>query len=228
MFASELHLIRPHDLLEIDATQFIASQTLVPEWAKQNLQRTPFVVVRRRIDIEPNIPIGVRGGRRDRRWAASCHPKLVKRAIAPPELLRRKVPESRAATVSALRSLELLETLWMDLGHSWGPGGSVGFELATGTRTAKRESDLDIVIYAERRLTVEEATLLCESAKGLPAAVDIRVETRFCGFALQEYASQTPARILLRTLSGFMLGSDPWDGSGLPDTIGGAAPSSTI
>jgi phosphoribosyl-dephospho-CoA transferase len=72
-------------------------------------------------------------------------------------------------------------------------GGSVGFELATGSHVAKPESDLDIVIYADEPITTDEAKSLCALTSGLPTAVDIRVETRTYGFSLKEYASQGPA-----------------------------------
>jgi phosphoribosyl-dephospho-CoA transferase len=228
MFRYESHSVRTHDLLEIDARQLLSAYAFVPGWAQQSLRKVPFVVVRRGLGTERNIPIGVRGVERNQRWAALCPSKGVKRVITPSQLLGPKVTEARADAVPALRSLELLEALWMKLDHAWGPGGSVGFELATGTPAAKHKSDLDIIIHAERRMTTAEAMFLCESAKGLPAVVDVRVETRFCGFALQEYAHQALAPILLRTLSGFMLGSDPWDDSGLPDTVCGAASSRTI
>jgi phosphoribosyl-dephospho-CoA transferase len=99
----------------------------------------------------------------------------------------------------------------MNLDRPWGPGGSVGFELATGNHVVKPEGDLDIVIYAERSMTANEARSLCHSTMDLPAAVDIRVETSISGFSLWEYASQSPAPILLRTSNEVILGSDPWD-----------------
>jgi hypothetical protein len=41
-------------------------------------------------------------------------------------------------------------------------------------------------------------------------SVDIRVEPPVCGFSLREFASQSPAAILLRAPSGIVLGRDPW------------------
>jgi len=70
--------------------------------------------------------------------------------------------------------------------------------LPTGTHVVKPESDLDIVIYAERHITADEAKSVCDRAKDLPAMVDIRVETPVFGFSLREFASQSPAAILLR------------------------------
>jgi Phosphoribosyl-dephospho-CoA transferase MdcG len=47
---------------------------------------------------------------------------------------------------------------WRWLTHSyWGPGGSVGFELATGKRTTIPRSDLDIVVYANEHLSRSDA-----------------------------------------------------------------------
>jgi phosphoribosyl-dephospho-CoA transferase len=109
-----------------------------------------------------------------------------------------------------MRTLALLADRWKALDSPWGPGGSVGFELATGRHVASPQSDLDVVIYAESRITQEEARALQASAQGLPAAVDIRVETPICGFSLTEYVIQAPAPILLRFPHGTALGPDPW------------------
>jgi phosphoribosyl-dephospho-CoA transferase len=93
--------------------------------------------------------------------------------------------------------------------------------LATGLHIVTPQSDLDVVIYAHERMTVNEAGLLRDSTQGLPAPVDIRVETPICGFSLVEYANRAPTPILLRTESGALLGADPWKAH---DTIGTAQP----
>jgi len=67
-------------------------------------------------------------------------------------------------------------------------------ELASAGDVATPESDLDIVLYAERRMTAEEAKSLCDRAMSLPAVVDIRVETPVCGFSLKEFAGRAPQR----------------------------------
>ncbi len=210
MFHCKGHSVQTHDLLEIDARQLILSQTSAPQWVEEDLPKSPFVVVRRGPATRREIPIGVRGMERNQRWATFCHTKLVKSILTPPQLLTRTIPASRSDAVSALRALNLLKERWMDLDHPWGPGGSVGFELASGTHVVKPESDLDIVIYAERSMTADEAKSLCDRAMNLPAVVDIRVETHVCGFSLWEFARQSPAGILVRTLSGIMLARDPW------------------
>ena len=223
---------RIHDLLEIDAERFLQAHSSVPAWVAESLRQTPFVVVRRGPVSDEEIPIGVRGARRSERWAGGCHPSLVKAILTPSLLLDRAAAStmafaaastppaaaavapaapSRAAAIPALRTLSLLAERWKALNSVWGPGGSVGFELATGRHIATPQSDLDVVIYANERMTVNAATLLRDSALGLPAPVDVRVETPICGFSLVEYATRAPAPILLRAVSGALLGADPWE-----------------
>jgi len=206
--------MRIHDLLEIDAERFLQADAAPFPWVGASVRKTPYVVVRRGPVSAQSIPVGVRGSRRSERWAGSCCADQVKRVLTPESLLGRPIVPSRAMDVPALHSVPFLAERWRDVGIPWGPGGSVGFELATGREVVRPQSDLDIVMYAERRMTPGEAKQLLDSAQGLPSAVDIRVETPVCGFSLLEYASRTPESILLRTAAGAVLGHDPWDEAG--------------
>src|SRR6267378_821469 len=105
MFHCEAHLVRTHDLLEIDAKQLLASQASAPQWVEGELRNSPFAVVRRGLATGYEIPIGVRGTERNQRWAAFCHPKLVKRILTPSQLLSRAIPTSRADAIPAFRAL---------------------------------------------------------------------------------------------------------------------------
>jgi phosphoribosyl-dephospho-CoA transferase len=212
-------LARIHDLLEIDAEPFLRAQVApVPEWVAGSLREAPFVVVRRGLisSTDREIAVGVRGARRNERWAGVCQPSAVRAIVTPQALLRRVVtasnlaPSARAAALPAMRSLPLLAERWSELKLAWGPGGSVGFELATGRHVASSQSDLDVVIYAPTPVAPAEARAVLNSTQGLPASVDIRVETPICGFSLAEYANRAPAPILLRLVSGNVLGADPW------------------
>jgi phosphoribosyl-dephospho-CoA transferase len=198
-------------LLEIDAERFLQADAALFPWAGASLRKTPYVVVRRGPVSAGNIPVGVRGSRRSERWAGSCCTDAVKQVLTPEGLLRQPVPASRSADVPALRSVSMLAERWRGAGISWGPGGSVGFELATGREVVRPQSDLDIVMYAECRLSPLDAKDLLAAAQGLPAPVDIRVETPVCGFSLLEYAGRTAQPMLLRTAAGAVLGHDPWD-----------------
>jgi phosphoribosyl-dephospho-CoA transferase len=210
MFHCEADSVRTHDLLEIDASVFISGDLSAPAWVDEVLRKSPFVVVRRGRATDQEIPIGVRGAERNQRWPAFCHPTSVKTILTPPQLLKRTVPTLRADATPALRALQVLKDRWMDLDHPWGPGGSVGFELATGRHVVKPESDLDVVIYAEDKITREQARSLQVRTMNLLVAVDIRVETLGCGFSLIEYARGGNEGILLRTPAGVELGDDPW------------------
>jgi phosphoribosyl-dephospho-CoA transferase len=211
MFYCEPHSVRTHDLLEIDANELISVRGSAPEWVKEVLRKSPFVVVRRGRVTAQEIPVGVRGPERNRRWATFCHSKLIKTILTPPQLLSHTVPIARANVIPAFRAFNVLKNRWTDLDLRWGPGGSVGFELATGNLVANEQSDLDIVIYADKRMTVNHAKALCAHTMELSAVVDIRVETLVAGFSLREYARTGLTGILLRTPDGHVFGNDPWD-----------------
>jgi len=201
--------VRIHDLLEIDAERFLQGQSSAPGWVAASLREAPFVVVRRG-PTDQGIPVGIRGALRNERWAGVCHPDIVRAILRPQMLLSRVVPATRIVAIPALRSLPFLAERWREFDAPWGPGGSVGFELATGRHVTTPESDLDVVIYADTPMTASAAQPLRDSALGLPAVVDIRVETPTCGFSLTEYASRSPAPILIRLASGPVLATDPW------------------
>src|ERR1700690_3159984 len=152
--------VRTHDLLEIDKEHFLASYDAAPAWVVESLQRAPLVVVRRGVSTQFGIPVGVRGSARNQRWPARCDAKLVKNVITPSQLKGRTVPDSRICSIPALSALNILKERWKELDHSWGPIGSIGFELATGVQTAKPESDLDIVLYVPERIPAEVAKSL--------------------------------------------------------------------
>ncbi len=167
----------------------------------------PWVVVRRAQVATGVIAIGVRGDHRSERWAAFCEKAMVREVVRPEELLRTPGDNGRT---QALRALQEMGERWADLTLPWGPGGSVGFELASGRKVTTEMSDLDLVIRAQQRITAEEATFLLDRTRGLEATVDVRVETPVCGFSLEEYASSSTAKILLRYPDGVRLGGNPW------------------
>lgn len=197
-----MHSWRLHDLLKIDPEPLIGKG--IAEAAAASLRLSRCVVVRR--GRGPGIPVGIRGRHRDERWAATCQPEWVQGMVTPPQLLELPIDGS----LPAFAALRTMKEQWKGAGLTWGPGGSVGFELATGVAAVTTGSDLDLIVFAARSLDASKARELCHSASGLAANVDIRVETPYCGFSLREYARDFPGKILLRTPSGVALGSDPW------------------
>ena len=216
---------RVHDLLEIDGRPLLRILPPPPAWLNEYLGRHCHVVTRRLDPAEYQIPIGICGSLRNQRFAASIPRTLVKSILTPLQLLRLADGLSRPR-LSALKSLVSLKKRWVALSLEWGPIGSVALELATGSRRVNAQSDLDIVVHASDRFTADDAKVIFGTTLGLPAKVDIRVETPFCGFSLFEFGWAHSGNILLRTHAGPILGSDPWDDSLVADAarpiVGGA------
>lgn len=125
------------------------------------------------------------------------------------------------------RGLRTLMKAWKWLTYPWGPAGSLGFEVATGKPTTTPQSDLDVVIYADSPLSRRDAQRLLASADDLEVKLDIRIETPTCGFSQTEYATSPTKTILLRTVAGPILGTDPWDRNGSRERLGQARNSAT-
>jgi phosphoribosyl-dephospho-CoA transferase len=94
---------------------------------------------------------------------------------------------------------------------SWGPGGSVGYELASGIPAVRADSDLDFIFFAPRKLDIAEAQDLWRMTSSAPGKIDALVETPFCGFSLEEFVTTSRRKILLRTSDRRVLGSNPWN-----------------
>jgi phosphoribosyl-dephospho-CoA transferase len=181
--------------------------------------------VRRGLITENWVPIGIRGHERSQRWAAWYPRYAIQQIVKPMDLLRQ------AGTVNdhlpVRRGLRTLMKAWKWLTYPWGPAGSLGFEVATGKPTTTPQSDLDVVIYADSPLSRRDAQRLLASADDLEVKLDIRIETPTCGFSQTEYATSPTKTILLRTVAGPILGTDPWDRNGSRERLGQARNSAT-
>jgi phosphoribosyl-dephospho-CoA transferase len=199
--------LKVHDLLQIDPDSFLGDTA--PSWVNQALNSCPWVVVRRARASAGELAVGVRGDTRSQRWAGFLSKDLIGKVVRPADLLL--VEQFSAPRVTpAIKVLQQVIDRWRDLTLSWGPTGSVGFELATGSPVTSDASDLDIAIRAPARITVERARALWQRVVGLQTRVDIRIETPVSGFSLQEYACTSSTRMLLHCPDGERLGNDPW------------------
>ena len=213
MKLSEIDAPRVHDLLHIDAHGLIADSVSQPAWVRETLISCPWLVVRRGQAPVGHIAVGVRGAMRSERWAGFCGERLIKKVVRPQELLMSHASNSIPRT-PALRVLREISERWAELALPWGPVGSVGFELATGRMVTTEASDLDVVIRASQRITIDYARWLFDRTLGFEAKVDVRVETSACGFSLEEYVIAGASQILLRCKDGERLGRDPWSTAG--------------
>jgi phosphoribosyl-dephospho-CoA transferase len=206
--AGTLHV---HDLILPKAESAIIStegnHAVLPSL---NPGQRPWVVVRRVRSSGELVPVGVRGSQRHERFAGFTRLSDVLESRRPDQL-RWVLAENSRRELQAFRSLSYLQTHLAGLDITWGPGGSVGYELASGTPTVHANSDLDLILFAPRKLALTEAQDLWRLVSVAPGKIDALVETLCCGFSLQEFVSTSSRQILLRTSDGRILGSNPWD-----------------
>ena len=157
------------------------------------------------------IPVGVRGLTRSHRFAAIVAVAEIADRLSPEDLSGRVIDQKRKNALPALAALDRVADLLICRGYRWGPGGSVGFELATGIATATALSDLDLILRQDRRLDSDRATdLLAALIKAAaPARIDVMLETPIGGVALADVAAKRP-QVLVRTPLGPRLADDPW------------------
>jgi len=175
-----------------------------PEWADLALQRLPFVVTRRNLPRSGRIPVGIRGRLRSQRAPAWLELSAVQECVTPRMLAAQRGWRRRSvANCPAMAMLEEAQAILAAHGFadSWGPGGSVGAELASGVQCTHADSDLDLVLYAECLPTLESAKSLHAQLEVLSVRVDTLVETPHGGVALADLAGGAD-RLLLRTPQG--------------------------
>jgi phosphoribosyl-dephospho-CoA transferase len=165
------------------------------------------VVVRRAPRTGGRVPAGIRGELRSQRLAIHLEPRWVDRAASPEDLLAR-VPQAGRADLPAFRALARMAGI-LPADASWGPTGSVGFELATGWPAVTADSDLDLLLRCGEPLCRATARAWVEACSGLPARCDVQLDTGLGGVALAEWAGG-PGEVLIRTDGGPFLVGDPW------------------
>ena len=202
-----------HDLIRLREPIALTVDAPVPSWVEPALRRTPWVVVRRGYVRDGMMPVGVRGLTRQERFAAFLAVAEIADRLSPEDLTvsRYVIEQKRRDAVPALAALARVAPILARRGHRWGPGGSVGFEIATGVPTATASSDLDLILRQDRRLEPNEAfdlrAALAEAAA--PARIDVMLETPRGGVSLADLAAR-PAQVLVRTPDGARLAADPW------------------
>ena len=199
-----------HDLILLRSERAVTSTEGAPACPHLNPNQRPWVVVRRGRIADGLIPVGVRGAQRHERCAGFTRVTEVREARRPDQLRLLLAEDSRRG-LQAFRTLSYLESHLVGVDMSWGPGGSVGYELASGIPAVRSDSDLDFILFVPKKLDLTKAQDLWRMISSAPGKVDALVETPFCGFSLQEFVTTSPGKILLRTSDDRVLGSDPWN-----------------
>jgi phosphoribosyl-dephospho-CoA transferase len=167
------------------------------------LLHAPFVVVRRAPIQNGNIPIGIRGKSRGERFAAFLPKEAVAECLTPEQLAEQKglKQSPRRFSMKALLALDFVDELFKSYDISWGPVGSVGFELASDVPTVTEMSDLDIVVRVPYFFPVETAKKLVDELNKAPVRIDTQLETPNGAISLNEYA-RGDQFLLFRTMEG--------------------------
>lgn len=202
-----------HELIRVREPMALKSDSPAPDWVGPALRRTPWVVVRRGYVRDGLIPVGVRGRARHERFAASLAIAEIANRLSPEEMARSKyaIESTRWEEAPALPALARVMPILDRRNLRGGPGGSVGFEIATGVATATSASDLDLIIRRAHGFEPGEAMdLLVElTAAASPVRIDVMIETP-CGGALLADLVGSTERVLVRTADGPRLLVDPW------------------
>jgi phosphoribosyl-dephospho-CoA transferase len=200
-------VLEPHDLLEINRRDLI-SHSPIPDWALLSLEIAPFVVVRRAIAPNGQVAVGIRGRNRNERFAVFLPKNRVFRQIKPEHLTKSYLWEIKQSPVFS--ALTNSADLFNKYSLSWGPGGSVGFELASKVETVTLESDLDIIIRAPEPLPMDVGVQIIHELKKSPVRIDVQVETPAGSFSLSEYVRGSDL-VLLKTIYGPRMSKNPWN-----------------
>lgn len=201
--------IEPHDLLRINSTDDLSGDNL-PDWAKTIFPRSLTVVVRRSPVLNSQIPVGIRGIKREQRFATYIEAEVIQKIITPFDLVKQRAWNGLSERRRILPAIEALPKVAGVLhGYDWGISGSVGFELATQTESAKVTSDLDLVWKPKQVISKEAAQDLLKKLNQFKVHADLQVIQGTTGFSLEEYANSR-STILLKTLNDPILVRDPW------------------
>jgi phosphoribosyl-dephospho-CoA transferase len=203
------HSPRVHDLLQLKSGLVSSTDAVKPYWVTSHKAGNLWVVVRRAMAPDGFVAVGIRGSNRQQRWGSFADLADVKERFRPSQLSFHMARRTRIA-MPALAALSWLEGQLDKSELDWGPVGSVGFELATGNQVVAPTSDLDLALFAPTRFTRSTARYLWSVMSTAPAKVDVRVETPYCGFSLEEYARERTEQVLVRLRSSRQLAADPW------------------
>ncbi|MGL4725067.1 MAG: malonate decarboxylase holo-ACP synthase [Scandinavium sp.] len=196
---------RPHDLLWLQSRDALLN--IQEAWVASQWHTGLPVVVRRDVNDESDIPVGVRGMKREQRAAGWVKAATVSRVMTPEMLAEReRLLHSPFVSQQPVQAAILLTTFaWP---WHWGITGSTGYAIATEIPVLHADSDLDLLIRAPQPLTRDELFQWQAQVEKLPCRADTQVETPFGAFALNEWLRE--GRVLLKTATGPRLTETPW------------------
>lgn len=182
-------------------------------------ERTVWAVVRRARVGAGQVGLGFRGLTRSERLGVIVEATDVRQVVVPEDLVAHAgEPTAHLRALPPHRALLTVAPILDEVvPGSWGPTGSVGFELGTGLPAATASSDLDLLIRAPRPLALEDIRRMMERMTDVAGErgvrLDVQIDTGLGGFAVGEWI-RTGVAVILRTSDGPRLVVDPWEGRG--------------
>ncbi|WP_408010102.1 malonate decarboxylase holo-ACP synthase [Pseudalkalibacillus sp. A8] len=195
-------MIQPHDLLKIKEGNHLIEKENLPGWLSPYVSDVRYVVVRRAPIIDREIPIGIRGKTRTERFGTFIPIGDVIERITPEQLAKGQIWKTYPfyERYDVFQALDLVESVLQQYQLSWGPTGSVGFELASGQPTITETSDLDIIIRTND-IPIDAAREIVSAFEEANVRIDPLVEMQDGAISLIEYSKGQPP-ILIRTTDG--------------------------
>ncbi|KAA8712607.1 malonate decarboxylase holo-ACP synthase [Pseudomonas cannabina] len=205
MVIDHVFAVLPHDLLW--GMPLSALPDDAPQWAVDTVLAGQPVVVRRQTMPAGQVAVGLRGRGREQRYGAVMSLADVYRRVTPEQLIY--CPSEHIQDWPALRALRQVRPVMDALERGWGICGSAGFELASGFPALHQDSDLDLILRSPVPFTRQSAAELVEALDTAVCRVDVQLQLDQGAVALREWARPV-GRVLLKTVSGARLVSDPW------------------
>jgi len=150
--------------------------------------------------------VGVRGQFRHQRYAAQMPRSAISRQLKPEALTRIDTQQFEHLA----ERLQSISSIMKNFSGCWGYTGSFGFELATGIKMVTQQSDIDLLIRAEKPFAKKQAIELLENFQQAGLNVDIQLQLPQGGLALKEWARNS-RKVLLKRPDGAVLVENPWN-----------------
>ncbi|MFC0226434.1 malonate decarboxylase holo-ACP synthase [Serratia aquatilis] len=201
-------MVRPHDLIWISDRSDLTANQALPEWVSLQWCTALPLVVRRDVQGNGRIPVGIRGMKRSQRAAAWVDARAIRSVVAPESLVAEPLALLHSSFVSqppvqALIMLSQRPWPWI-----WGVTGSCGYALATEIPVMHADSDLDLLVRCPEPANRNDLQRLAQWLQELPCRADVQIETPQGAIALGEWLRD--GRAMLKTAEGPRLTVDPW------------------
>ncbi|HWL11502.1 MAG TPA: malonate decarboxylase holo-ACP synthase [Ureibacillus sp.] len=191
--------IKVHDLVQFETIADLENSLNVPDWVKHAPASQNFGVVRRMPITNKIIPIGLRGDTRDKRHGAFIDESKIVQIITPQSLVNRIEQFKDQIYYPALKDIK---DEFEKHNLTWGPTGSVGFEIATGIPVTSPTSDIDICVYVDE-IDTEQLRVIGHFLESRNRRIDVQVEVPAIGaFVLNDYLKSAETGFIVRTKFG--------------------------